>query len=92
MSKTTCAVVLTEAGYSALDKFLGPYLREGTNIGRYMYATKAEQIGSFIDVTFEPEDCDEKIGSRMRISIPVQFVLFMASGEADKVLGFKAVS
>jgi hypothetical protein len=90
MSKTTCAVVLTEPGYSALDKFLAPYLREGKDIGRYMYATKAEQIGSFVDVTFEPEDCDGKIGSRMRISIPLHFVLFMASGESGKVLGFTA--
>jgi hypothetical protein len=92
MPKTTCAVVLTEAGYAALDRFLSPYLREGKAIGRYMYATKAEQIGSFVDVTFDPEDCDGKIGSRMRISMPLQFMLFMASGEEDKVLGFKATS
>lgn len=86
---TKCAVVLTEEGYTILGPLIEPYIKTGTTVRRYLYATKVEQMGSFIELIFEPEDCDMKIESRIRISIPFQFVLFMASGEAGgKSLGF----
>jgi hypothetical protein len=88
MSASRIAVVLTEDGYLALSRFLGSYLRESSTIGRYIYATKAEESGSFVNVTFDPADCNNKISSRMRISIPTCYVLFMAEGAVDKTMGF----
>lgn len=87
-SKTSCGVVLFPEAYAALDALLGSYVRESRSIGKYIYCSSAEQNGAFIDMKFAPEDCDGKIASRMTISVPAHFVMFMASGEIEKPLGF----
>jgi hypothetical protein len=88
---TVCGVLLVEEAYSFLGEALAPYVKEG-RIGKYIYCTSAVQSGSFIDMTFKPEQCDGSVTEIMTISIPLHFVKFMATGRKSLPLGFAPAS
>lgn len=82
-----CGVLLTDHGWSELGGAIAPYLREGP-IGKYIYCTQAVQNGSFMDMTFDPRQTDGSVSTAMVVSIPVQFVKFMATGANTLGMGF----
>lgn len=84
---TICGVLLDEQAYSYIGEAIVPYVKEG-RIGKYIYCTSAIQNGSFVDMLFKPEQCDESIKSVMTISIPLHLVKFMATGKNELPLGF----
>lgn len=84
---TVCGVLLVDEAYSFLGEAIAPYVKEG-RIGKFIYCMSAVQNGSFVDMTFKPEQCDGSVKDIMTISIPVQFVKFMASGRKSLPLGF----
>ena len=84
---SVCGVILTDAGIKDLGKTIEPYLQEGT-IGKFIYCSMAVQNGAFIDMTFEPSQTDGSVKERMVVSIPVQYVKFMATGAKSLPIGF----
>lgn len=93
MMKTTppvqsrCGVILTDDGYMALDKALTPYVREGP-IGKYLYGTSVDYIGSFLTLTIHPDLVDNRIANEMTIWIPTHHVLFVAVSSNPNLTGF----
>ena len=85
--ESVCGVLLNEQAYKEVGKALSPYVKEGP-IGKYIYCRSAAQIGSFLDMTFSPEMCDGSVKEEMRISIPLRYVEFIASGEGSLPIGF----
>lgn len=86
-NKAVCGVLLNAQAYAVLGEALRPYIKEGP-IGKYIYCRTAQQIGSFLDMTFSPEMCDGSVKDEMRISIPLQYVEFIASAEGSLPIGF----
>lgn len=84
---TVCGVLLAEEAYSFLGEAITPYVKTGP-IGKFIYCTSAIQNGSFVDMTFRPEQCDGSIKDIMTISVPLHFVKFMATGRKSLPLGF----
>lgn len=84
---TVCGVLLIEDAYDLLGDAIAPYVQEG-RIGKFIYCESAVQNGNFIDMHFRPEQCDGTIQCPMQVSIPVQFVKFMATGITERQLGF----
>ena len=88
---SVCGILLFDSAFAELGKVIEPYVREGS-IGKYIYCAHAVQNGNFVDMTFEPEHANGRIGERMLISVPVQFVKFMATGATALSIGFSAGS
>ena len=86
-TKTVCGVLLYENAYKELGDAIKPYVSTGP-IGKYIYCKCAKQNGSFLDMTFTPDMCDETVMVDMLISIPLHFVKFMASGSENLPIGF----
>ena len=84
-SKYVCGVILSQNAYSLLCEPLKPYLRTGP-VGKYIYCKSAQQNGSFLDIKFSPEMHDGV--EEMLISIPIGFVLFIASAAKSLPIGF----
>ena len=76
---SVCGVLLFETAFTELGDAINPYVKEG-HIGKYIYCSQAVQNGNFIDMTFEPAQINSSAKDRMLISIPTQFVKFMATG------------
>ena len=86
-STTLCGVLLTNDAYAILGEAISPYVKEG-RIGKFIYCESAVQNGNFIDLRFRLEQCDDTVQCPMQISIPVQYVKFMAIGIMETQLGF----
>ena len=84
---TVCAVLLIDEAYRLLGDAIAPYVKEGRS-GKYMYCMTAAQNGSFLDMTFHPSQCDGSVADIMIVSVPLQFVKFMATGASGNALGF----
>lgn len=84
---SVCGVLLTEYGLQELGNAIAPYLQEGP-IGKFIYCESAVQHGSFIEMVFDPKHTDGSIKTRMVISVPLQFVKFMATAEDTLTIGF----
>lgn len=82
------AVILTDDGYNMLGKLIEPYVHEGSTC-KYIHCRVAEQVGSFLVMEFSPEICSGQVKDNMSISVPIGFVLFMASGIDELSIGFK---
>ncbi len=85
--KTVCGVLLYKEGYDELGDAIKPYISEGP-IGKYIYCRSAQEHGSFLDMTFTPDMCDETVKCDMLISVPLRFVKFMTSGSDSLPIGF----
>ena len=86
---TVCGVLLFEDAYAKLGEAITPYVKEG-RIGKFIYCTSAIQNGSFVDMTFSPEQCDISNADPMTISVPLHFVKFMATGHKSLPIGFSS--
>ncbi len=84
------AVILTDDGYKSLGELIKPYLHEG-NICTYIHCLSAEQNGSFLEMQISPDACSGKVLDKMSISVPIGFVLFMASGINKLPIGFSGI-
>ena len=82
-----CGVLLFDEAYVHLDEALKPYIQTGP-IGKYLYCTIAEQVGSFLNMTITPELVGNRIKNVMEISIPTHFVKFVASSPEKSSIGF----
>lgn len=88
-TNTVCGVLLFDDAYAKLGDVIAPYVKEG-RFGKYLYCTSAVQNGSFVDMTFKPEQCDCSIKESITISIPLHFVKFMATGHESLPVGFSS--
>ena len=86
-AKTVCGVLLTEEAYACLGEAIAPYVQEG-RIGKFIYCESATQNGNFVDMCFRPEQCDGTVHCPMQVSVPIQFIKFMATGITERQLGF----
>ncbi len=84
---TICGVILFDDAYKTLGHDIDSYVKEGPR-GKYIYCTTAVQNGSFLDMTFKPEQCDGSVKCNMTVSIPLHFVKMMVSGSDEKSMGF----
>lgn len=82
-------VLLTDQGWDELGEALKPYVQNGP-IGKYIYFKELTFTGSFISLTFTPNQVQDRIVTEMQIYIPSHFVKFVASaaGENAKKIGF----
>ena len=71
-------VLLYDEAWAELGESLKPYEQSGP-IGKYLYCKKFEVVGQFIEVTFTPEQVDNRIADEMSIWIPASFVKFVAT-------------
>ncbi len=84
----TYGVLLTDEGIKELGQAISPYLLNGS-IGKYMYCSHAVQNGNFFDLTFNPSESLPTLKEGIIISIPVNFVKFIAtSEEKSQFIGF----
>ncbi|MBA5639503.1 hypothetical protein H3H37_20790 [Duganella sp. LX20W] len=86
-TKTVCGVQLVDEAYALLGDAIAPYVQTG-RIGKFIYCESAVQNGNFLDMRFRPEQCDGTVQCPMQVSVPVNFVKFMAAGINEKQLGF----
>lgn len=84
-----CAVILTESGIAELGEYIAPYLRDGRN-GKLIHCSEAVQNGNFIDIIVDPSQTTGRVKDRMKISVPLHFVKFMATGAKSLPIGFSS--
>ena len=84
---TVCCVLLVDGAYDLLGDAIASYVKEGRS-GKYIYCTTAIQNGAFVDMVFKPEQCDGSVKCNMTVSIPVNLIKFMVSGNDETSLGF----
>jgi hypothetical protein len=80
-------VLLFDEAYALLSDALKPYLQKGP-IGDYIYGSKAEHDGVFLNITIEPSEVKGRIRDTMEISIPLRFVKFVVSAPSKDLIGF----
>lgn len=85
--KTHVGILLFDEAYDHLSDALKPYLQKGP-IGNYIYGSKAENDGVFLNVTIDPDEVGGRIGATMEISIPLRFVKFVVSSPSKDLIGF----
>ncbi|MFC1532984.1 hypothetical protein ACFL7M_06425 [Thermodesulfobacteriota bacterium] len=85
--KTHVGVLLFDEAYDHLSEALKLYLQKGP-IGNYIYGSKAENDGIFLNVTIEPDEVKNLIRDTMVISIPLRFVKFVVSSPSKDLIGF----
>lgn len=86
-NKTICGVLLHNEAYEILGEAINSYIQEG-RIGKFMYCVSATQNGSFVDLVFDPSQCNGDVACPMQISIPIHYVKFMVIGITESQIGF----
>ena len=70
-------VLLFENAWKELGEALKLYQQEGP-IGKYLYCKELCYDGPMVEMTFTPEQVDNKIDCVMHISVPSNFIKFIA--------------
>jgi hypothetical protein len=89
-NKNIYGILLFDDAYNLLSDALKPYLQKGP-IGNFIYAKKVKHDGAFLNIIISPDLVENRIKNDMEISIPLQFVKFIASAaDTDDLIGFRA--
>lgn len=82
-------VLLFDEGWKELEEALKPYVQKGP-IGNYLYCKKLKNSGNFLELTFTPQQVNNRILDEMSIWIPVSYVKFVATSTEENAskIGF----
>lgn len=80
-----CGVLLFEEAYSALGEAIAPYVKTGP-VGKFIYCASAVQNGVFLEMTSDPEHCDDSVRDCMVISVPLNFIRLVATATEKRAL------
>ena len=82
-------ILLFDTAWDELGDAVAPYAQKGP-IGRFLYCNNYSVVGSFVELTFTPDQCSEKVSEEMTVWIPAGFVKFVATvtDSTRKGIGF----
>jgi len=86
-TKTICGILLYDDAYEILSSALEPYIQKG-RIGKFIYGTKAQDDGVFLNITVTPELVNGRIKDEMEISIPLRHIKFVVASTSKDFIGF----